>query len=87
MTTPDRIGKSWAVRRELVQGILERGDTLIEALKLVPETGEGLTFERWKAVVLEEVEKARRLYGNGEPLLTEQEIVALASFLNPRRGW
>ena len=87
MTTSERIRKSWRVRRELVQGILDRGDTLIAALELVPETSEGLTFERWKAVVMEEVEEARRLYGNGEPLLTEQEIVALASFLNPRRGW
>ena len=87
MTTSDRIRKSWNVRREMVQGILDRGDTLIEALELVPETSEGLTFERWKTVVMQEVEKARGLYGNGEPLLTDQEIVALASFLNPRRGW
>ena len=36
---------------------------------------------------MEEVEGARQMYGNGEPLLTEQEITALASFLNPRRGW
>ena len=87
MTTSDRIRKSWRIRRELVQEILEHGDTLVAALELVPETGEGLTFERWKTIVMEEVEKARQLYGNGEPLLTEQEIVALASFLNPRRGW
>ena len=54
---------------------------------MIPETSEGLTFDRWKAVVEAEVEEARRMYGNGEPLLTEQEIVSLASFLNPRRGW
>ena len=87
MTTSERIKKSWDVRRALVLGILDRGDTLIAALELVPETGEGLTFDRWKAVVMEEVEGARQMYGNGEPLLTEQEITALASFLNPRRGW
>ena len=36
---------------------------------------------------MQEVEAARWLYGNGEPLLTEQEIVALASFPFPCRGW
>lgn len=87
MNTSDRIRKSWGIRRELVNGILERGDTLVAALRLVPETSEGLTFERWKTVVMEEVESARKRFGNGEPLLTEQEIIALASFLYPCRGW
>lgn len=87
MDTAERIRKSWNTRRELVQGVLDRGDTLVAALVLVPETGEGLTSARWKEIVASEVEKARNRYGNGEPLLTEEEITALASFLNPRRGW
>ncbi len=87
MTTADRISKSWAIRRQLVQGILDQGEQLINAMMLVPETGEGLTFERWKRIVEQQLDVARRNYGNGEPLLSEQEIITLASILNPRRGW
>ena len=31
-----RIQKSWDVRRGLIDGILQRGETLVESLKLVP---------------------------------------------------
>ena len=33
MTTAERIRKSWRVRRELVLGILDRGDTLVASLE------------------------------------------------------
>ena len=87
MTTASRISKSWNIRRQLVEGVLQQGDLLIDAMVLVPETSEGLTFERWKGIVEQELDRARANYGNGEPLLTEQEVVTLASILNPRRGW
>ena len=87
MTTPERIQHSWNVRKKLIGGILERGDTLVAALKLVPETRDSLTFDKWKAIVARELDEAKRLYGNGEPLLSEQEITTLALILNPSRGW
>ena len=72
MDTTARIQKSWDVRRGLIDGILQRGETFVESLKLVPETRESLTFERWKQIVEEELAAATDLYGNGEPLLSEQ---------------
>ena len=87
MTTADRIAKSWNIRRQLVNGILQQGDRLIDAMVLVPETSEGLTFERWKGIVEQELSSACANYGNGEPLLSEQEVITLAMILNPRRGW
>ena len=149
--TRERIEKSWNIRRALITKVLERGDTLVESLLLIPETGESITFERWKAVVVDELKEATDLFGNlliheaqqgcrdatyepsrfpvavpypsphratpayvvvtssdldtsrnkvsvsglswisrfgnGEPLLSESEIVALAAITNPRRGW
>ena len=85
--TRERIEKSWNIRRALITKVLERGDTLVESLLLIPETGESITFERWKAVVVDELKKATDLFGNGEPLLSESGIVALAAITNPRRGW
>ena len=87
METQARIQKSWDIRRHLINSILGHGDTLVRSLKLVPETRGELTFERWKAVVAEELKKATALYGNGEPLLSEQELIALAMITNPGRGW
>ena len=81
-----RIQKSWEVRRGLIDGILQRGETFVESLKLVPETRESLTFERWKQIVVELV-AATELYGNGAPLLSEEELTTLASIMNPTRGW
>ena len=67
--------------------MLERGDTLVESLLLIPETGESITFERWKAVVVDELKKATDLFGNGEPLsMSESEIGVTGCNTNPRRG-
>ena len=82
-----RIQKSWDVRKGLIEGILERGETLIESFKLAPGLGESLSFEQWQAIVAAELQAAKDLYGNGEPILSDQELVALASIMNPRRGW
>ncbi len=82
-----RIQKSWEVRRGLIDGILQRGETFVESLKLVPETRESLTFERWKQIVVVELVAATELYGNGAPLLSEEELTTLASIMNPTRGW
>ena len=87
MDTTARIQKSWDVRRGLIDGILERGETMVESLKLVPATRESLTFDRWKQIVARELVAATELYGNGEPLLSDQEITTLASITNPTRGW
>ena len=59
----------------------------MEAMKLAPDMGEALTFEKWREVVAQELEEARRLYGNGEPLLSEKELVTLAAITWPTRGW
>ena len=82
-----RIQKSWDVRRGLIDGILQRGETLVESLKLVPETRESLTFDRWKQIVEGELVAATELYGNGAPLLSEQELTTLAAITSPTRGW
>ena len=82
-----RIQNSWEMRRSLIDGILQRGETFVESLKLVPETRESLTFERWKQIVKGELSAAIEIYGNGEPLLSEEEITILASIMNPTRGW
>ena len=82
-----RIQESWDVRRGLIDGILQRGETLVESLKLVPETRESLTFELWKKIVKGELSAAIEIYGNGEPLLSEEEITTLASIMSPTRGW
>ena len=87
MDTAARIQKSWDVRRGLIDGILQRGDTLIESLKLVPETRESLTSDRWEQIVEGELAAATELYGNGAPLLSEQEMTTLALITNPTRGW
>ena len=88
MATPARIRESWNIRQGLIDGILNRGETLIESLELIPETRKSITFERWKEIVAKELEEATTLYGtNGEPLLSEQELVTLASITNPCRGW
>ena len=87
MDTPARIQKSWNVRRGLIDGVLQRGETLVKSLKLIPETRDALTADKWKAIVAKELEAATRLYGNGEPLLSEQELVTLALITNPNRGW
>ena len=87
MKTPDRIQKSWNIRKGLIQGILGRGEILVDSLKLIPETREALTFVRWKAIVAQELEEATRLYGNGEPLLSDSEMFTLAMITNPNRGW
>ena len=87
MDTVRRIQKSWNIRKGLLKGVIEQGEILIEALKLVPESGESITFERWKAIVAKELNEARGLYGNGEPLLSEQELTTLALIMYPVRGW
>ena len=87
MDTTARIQKSWDVRRGLIDGIMQRGETLVESLKLVPETRESITFDRWKHIVEEELAAATELYGNGEPLLSEKELTTLASITSPTRGW
>ena len=87
MSTTARIQKSWDVRRVLIDGILQRGETLVESLKLVPETRDSLKFERWKQIVKGELSAAIEIYGNGEPLLSEEEITTLASIMSPTRGW
>ena len=87
MNTTARIQKSWDVRRGLIDGILQRGETMVESLKLVPATRESLTFDRWKQIVAEELVAATELYGNGEPLLSDQEITTLAAITSPTRGW
>ena len=87
LNTKARIDKSWNVRKGLLHGILDRGDALVASLKLIPETREAITFDRWKSIVSEELEEAKSLYGNGEPLLSEQELIALAAITNPIRGW
>ena len=38
MATPARIRESWNIRKGLIDGILNRGETLIESLELIPET-------------------------------------------------
>ena len=85
--TQERILKSWNVREELINSILNHGNTLVQSLKLVPETRSELTHERWKRIVAEELRKATSRYGNGEPLLSEQELTTLACITNPGRGW
>ena len=85
--TAARIQKSWDVRKGLIEGILDRGETLIESFKLAPEMGNALSFEQWKAIVAGELQAAKDLYGNGEPLLSEDELVTLALITNPKRGW
>ena len=85
--TAARIQKSWDVRRGLIDGILQRGETMVESLKLVPATRESLTFDLWKQIVAGELVAATKLYGNGEPLLSDQEITTLASITSPTRGW
>ena len=85
--TRKRIEKSWSVRREFVNTVLERGQVLVDSLKLIPETRTEITSERWTAIVREELEAATRRYGNGEPLLSEAELVALAMITSPARGW
>ena len=87
LDTPARIQKSWNVRRGLIDGILQRGETLVESLKLIPETRAALTSDKWKEIVAKELKEATQLYGNGEPLLSEQELVTLALITNPNRGW
>lgn len=87
MTDAERIQRSWDVRKGLIEGVLERGETLIESFKLAPEMGESLSFDAWKAIVEQELKEATDLYGNGEPLLSEQELLTLAAIMNPRRGW
>ena len=87
MDMASRIQRSWDVRRSLINGVLDRGDTLVESLKLIPETGESVTFEKWKGIVAQELAEATELYGNGAPLLSEQELVTLALITNPTRGW
>ena len=87
MDIATRIQRSWDVRRSLINGVLDRGDTLVESLKLIPETGESVTFEKWKEIVAQELAEATELYGNGAPLLSEQELVTLALITNPTRGW
>ena len=87
MNTTARIQNSWDVRRSLIDGILQRGETLVESLKLVPEMRESLKFERWKQIVAGELAAATERYGNGEPLLSEPELTTLASIMNPTRGW
>lgn len=87
MTVQDRINKSWNVRKGLIDGILQRGDTLVESLKLIPQMREALTHEEWKKIVADELEEARQLYGNGEPLLSESEMETLAIITNAKRGW
>lgn len=82
-----RIQKSWDIRKGLVLGIIGRGETFIEALKQAPEIRDSLTFERWKGLVRKELDAKTKLYGNGEPLLSEEELNALASIMNPNRGW
>ena len=82
-----RIQKSWDVRRGLIEGILQRGETLVQSLKLVPKTRESLTFDQWKQVVERELVAATELYGNGAPLLSEKELTTLALIMSPTRGW
>lgn len=85
--TKQRIQKSWSVRREFLNTVLERGQVLVDSLKLIPETRAEITSERWTAIVREELEAATRRYGNGEPLLSETELVTLAALTSPARGW
>ena len=87
MTTSERIQKSWNVRSSLIDGILKRGQTIVDALKLAPDMGDALTHEKWKAIVAQELDEARKIYGNGEPILSEQELNTLAIITFPRRGW
>lgn len=86
MTDAERIQKSWDVRLNLIEGVLARGTTIVEAMKLAPDMGKALTFDKWREVVAEELKQARELYGNGEPLLSEDELVALAAITWPARG-
>ena len=87
LTTPERIQKSWDIRRSLIEGILEKGDILVASLKLVPETRESLKFDHWKSIASQELEEARKIYGNGEPVLSERELHDLATITFPVRGW
>ena len=90
MPEPDtvrRFQKSWDIRRKLINGIMDRGDTLVESLKLIPESQDAMTFERWKRIVSKELEEATKLYGNGEPLLSDNELTTIAMITNPCRGW
>ena len=87
LDTCERIQKSWDIRTGLIEGILDRGKTLTESFKLAPEMRAALTFEQWKDIVARELEEATALYGNGEPLLSEQELISLATIMNPKRGW
>ena len=85
--TETRIQKSWTIRRELIDKIMQRGETLVASLKLVPETRDSITNNRWKEIVAQELELATRRFGNGEPLLSESELETLAFITNPCRGW
>ena len=66
---------------------MERGDTLVESLKLIPESRDAMTFDRWKRIVSKELEEATNLYGNGEPLFSDNELTTIAMITNPCRGW
>ena len=85
--TPERIQSAWNIRKELIRGILARGDTLVESLKLIPEARESFTFERWQKIVSDEVAAAVLHYGNGDPILSGDEILKLALITSPTRGW
>lgn len=87
MTTSDRIKKSWDVRAGLIDGIMKRGQTIVDAMMLAPDMGNALTHEKWKAIVAKELDEAKELYGNGEPILSEEELNTLAIITSPRRGW
>ena len=85
--TRERIEKSWNIRRALITKVLERGDTLVESLLLIPETGNPSLSNAGRLSWSTNSRKQPIYSEMASPSCLESEIVALAAITNPRRGW
>ena len=84
--TKQQIARSWNTRREFLEGVLNRGDVLVGALKMVPEARSEILKE-WPVIVQQELDTAIDRNRNEELNLHEDDVKKIAMLTNPASSW